>query len=147
VHACTQKIILVFVCGTYVPTLAYLWYLVCVSGMSVRPYPPHHMGRTQLCDDFFHTHLEIFLSILFWPFVLFVCIFYSEIDDHGVRRGDTGQILALWRRPVASRAALYLPYRAMHAVSHRNIAMTIKMTSEGGEFFAIVIFFVVHNHS
>ena len=28
VHACTQHIILVFVCGTYVPTLAYLWYLV-----------------------------------------------------------------------------------------------------------------------
>ncbi len=28
VHACTHKIILVFVCGTYVPTLAYLWYLV-----------------------------------------------------------------------------------------------------------------------
>jgi hypothetical protein len=27
VHACTQQIILVFVCGTYVPTLAYLWYL------------------------------------------------------------------------------------------------------------------------
>jgi hypothetical protein len=25
--------------------------------------------------------------------------------------------------------------------------MTIKMTSEGGVFFAIVIFFVVHNHS
>ena len=28
VHECTQQIILVFVCGTYVPTLAYLWYLV-----------------------------------------------------------------------------------------------------------------------
>ncbi len=28
VHACTQQIIQVFVCGTYVPTLAYLWYLV-----------------------------------------------------------------------------------------------------------------------
>jgi len=28
VHACTQQIILVFVCGTYVPTLAYLWYPV-----------------------------------------------------------------------------------------------------------------------
>ncbi len=28
VHACIQQIILVFVCGTYVPTLAYLWYLV-----------------------------------------------------------------------------------------------------------------------
>ena len=25
----------------------------------------HIMGRTQLYDDFFHTHLEIFLSILF----------------------------------------------------------------------------------
>ena len=31
VHACTQQIILVFVCGTYVPTLAYLWYLVSQS--------------------------------------------------------------------------------------------------------------------
>jgi len=29
VHACTQQIILVFVCGSCVPTLAYLWYLVC----------------------------------------------------------------------------------------------------------------------
>ena len=28
VHACTQQIILVFVCGRYVPTLAYLCYLV-----------------------------------------------------------------------------------------------------------------------
>jgi len=28
VHECTQQIILVFVCGPYVPTLAYLWYLV-----------------------------------------------------------------------------------------------------------------------
>jgi len=28
VYACTQQIILVFICGMYVPTLAYLWYLV-----------------------------------------------------------------------------------------------------------------------
>jgi hypothetical protein len=35
VHACTHKIILVFVCGTYVPTLAYLWYLVQSYGLYV----------------------------------------------------------------------------------------------------------------
>jgi len=34
VHACTQQIILVFVCGTYVPTLAYLWYLVIATWQS-----------------------------------------------------------------------------------------------------------------
>jgi len=28
VHACTHQIILVFACGMYVATLAYLWYLV-----------------------------------------------------------------------------------------------------------------------
>jgi len=37
-------------------------------------------------------------------------IFYAQIDDHGVRWGDTGRILAQWRRPVASRVALDLPY-------------------------------------
>jgi hypothetical protein len=42
------------------------------------------------------------------------------------------QILALWGRPVASRVALDLPNWAMCAVLHRNIDMTIEMTSEGG---------------
>ena len=36
VHACTHKIILVFVCGTYVPTLAYLWYLVLKKNFRAR---------------------------------------------------------------------------------------------------------------
>jgi hypothetical protein len=35
-------------------------------------------------------------------------IFYTKIDDHCVRRGDTGQIIARWRRLVASRVALDL---------------------------------------
>jgi hypothetical protein len=65
-------------------------------------------------------------------------MFYAKINDHGVRRGNTGQILTLWQRPVTSRVALDLPCWAMHTVSHRHIAMTIKMTSEGGVFFAIV---------
>ena len=37
-------------------------------------------------------------------------IFYAEIDDHGVRWGDTGQILARSRCSEASRVALDLPY-------------------------------------
>ena len=36
--------------------------------------------------------------------------FYAKIDDHGIRWGNKGQILARWRRPVASRVALDLPY-------------------------------------
>ena len=35
--------------------------------------------------------------------------FYAKIDDHGVRWGDTGQILAQWRCTVASSVALDLP--------------------------------------
>jgi hypothetical protein len=36
VHTCTQQIILVFVCGTYVPTLAYyLWCLVWATPKTV----------------------------------------------------------------------------------------------------------------
>ena len=61
-------------------------------------------------------------------------IFYAEINDHGVRWGDTGRILARWRRPVASRLALDLPYWAMPSASYRLIRMAIEMTSEGGAF-------------
>ena len=64
--------------------------------------------------------------------------FIAEIDDHGVRRGDRGQILARWHCPMASRLALLdLLCQAMHDVSHRHTAMAAKMTSEGGVFFAI----------
>ena len=37
-------------------------------------------------------------------------IFYAEIDDLGVRRGNMGRIIARWWRPVASRVALDLPW-------------------------------------
>jgi len=54
--------------------------------------------------------------------------FYSEIDDHGVRPGDTVQILAQWWRTVASRVAVDLPYWAMRLVvlpdPHGHILMT-----------------------
>ena len=61
-------------------------------------------------------------------------IFYAEIDDHGVRRGDTGRILAQWQHMVASRVALDLPYWAMRSTSYHLIRMAIEMTSEGGAF-------------
>ena len=61
--------------------------------------------------------------------------FFAEIDDHGVRRGNTGQILALWRRPVASRVALDLPYWAMRLASYHLIRSAIEMASKVGAFF------------
>jgi len=63
-------------------------------------------------------------------------IFYAEIDDHGVRWGDTGQILTQWRRPVASRVALDLPYWALRLVLYRLIRMAIEMASESAAFFS-----------
>jgi hypothetical protein len=61
-------------------------------------------------------------------------IFYAKIDDHGIRRGNTGQILTQWWHMVVSRVALDLPYWVMHLTSYRLIRMAIEMTSKGGAF-------------
>jgi hypothetical protein len=63
-------------------------------------------------------------------------IFYADIDDHGVRQDDTGQILARSRCTGASRVALDLPYWAMHLASYRLIRMAIEMASKVGSFFS-----------
>ncbi len=47
-------------------------------------------------------------------------VFYAEIDDHGVCRDDTGQILARSWRSVASRVALDLPYWVMRSAPYPN---------------------------
>jgi hypothetical protein len=65
-------------------------------------------------------------------------IFYTEIDDHGVCRGDTGRILARWRRPVASRIALDLPHWAMRSSPYCLIQMAIEMASKAADFFSVV---------
>jgi hypothetical protein len=62
-------------------------------------------------------------------------MFYAKINDHGIRRGNTGQILAQWWRPVASRVALDLPYWVMRLAPYHLIRMAIKMASEVGAFF------------
>ena len=67
-------------------------------------------------------------------------IFYAKINDHGFRRGDTGKILAQWRRPVASKVALDLPYWAMRSAPYRLIRMAIEMAREAGASFSFVDF-------
>jgi len=61
-------------------------------------------------------------------------VFYTEIDDHGVRQGDTGQIIAWWQHPVAYKVALNMFRRAMRSSLHRRIVMVVKMAHDGGKF-------------
>ena len=67
---------------------------------------------------------------------------YAKIDDHGVRRGHTGQIFAQWQRPVASRVALDLPYWGMCLALYRLIHMAIEMAREAGAMFFFVFDFM-----
>ena len=67
-------------------------------------------------------------------------IFYAKIDDHGIRWGDTGRILAGWRRSVASKVALDLPYWAMRSESYRLTRMAFEMAREAGACFSVVDF-------
>ena len=70
--------------------------------------------------------------------------FYAKIDDHGIHRSDTGQILAQWRHLVASRVALDLPHWVMRSALYRLIHMAVEMTSEGGVLFCHRQLFVMH---
>ena len=68
-----------------------------------------------------------------------------KIDDHdhGAHRGDTGQILAQWRRPgVASSEALDVLYWAMHPTSYGHICMAIETASNQLTFFYVIVFFL-----
>ena len=64
-------------------------------------------------------------------------IVYAKIDDHCVRWGDTGRIIAPWQSPVASRVALDLPYWAMRSAPYRLIRMAIEMASKSAAFFSV----------
>ncbi len=74
-------------------------------------------------------------------------IFDAKIDDHGVRRGNTGGIITQWWRPVASRVALDLPYWAMRLAPYRLIRMAIEMASKAGAFFSVINFMSCTNVS
>ncbi len=74
-------------------------------------------------------------------------IFWAKIVYHDIRRGNTGQILAQWRRLMASRVALDLLLWAMCSALYRLIRMAIKMASEVGAFVCCRHFFRLTNHS
>ena len=65
---------------------------------------------------------------------------YAKIDDHGIRQGNTGPILAQWQHPVASRVALDLPYWVMRSALYRLIRMAIETARDAGAFFSVVDF-------
>jgi hypothetical protein len=50
------------------------------------------------------------------------------------RRGDTEQVVARWRRPVASSEALVMLHWVMSSVLHRHTAMAIEIACNGGAF-------------
>jgi len=52
----------------------------------------------------------------------------------GGRRGNTEQVVAQWRRPVASGEALVMLHWAMRSVWHRRTATAIEMACDGGAF-------------
>ena len=61
-------------------------------------------------------------------------IFYAKLDDHGIRRGNMGQIIAQWWRSVASRVALDLPYWEMRPASYRLIRTAFKTARKADPF-------------
>ena len=85
-----------------------------------------------------------FGGAIFTATTLFVC---AKTDDPGGRRGDTGQILARWWRPVASNVAQDVLHWGMCSVLQMWIAKAIETASEGGAFVFHRQFAVVHNLS
>ena len=64
--------------------------------------------------------------------------FYAKFDDHDVRRGDSGQIIARWRRPVAFKIALDLPYQAMRSAPYRQFRMATEKARKSGACFSVI---------
>ncbi len=71
----------------------------------------------------------------------------SQIDDHDIHRGNMGQILAQWRRLMASRVALDLLLWEMRSALYRLIRMATKMARKVGAFVRCRRFFCLTNHS
>jgi hypothetical protein len=77
---------------------------------------------------YWRTASAIQMAILFGTFFCrcFICC------CPGGRWGNTEQVVARWRRPVASRVALDMLHWVMCFVLHRHTAMAIKTTNNGG---------------
>jgi hypothetical protein len=66
-----------------------------------------------------------------------LCVLF-EFFDHGGRQGNTAQVLARWRHPVASSEVLDMLYWAMCPASYRCIAMAIEIAIDSPAFFVAV---------
>jgi hypothetical protein len=61
--------------------------------------------------------------------------------------GDTEQVVAQCRRPVASGVALDMPHQAMPSVLPVCTAVAIETANNGGHSFVIINFVINHNQS
>jgi hypothetical protein len=75
-----------------------------------------------------HTTAAINMATLLGVFV-YCCLFAC---CPGGRWGNTEQVVARWRHPVASGVALDMMHWAMRFILHRRTAMAIKMANVGG---------------
>jgi len=73
-------------------------------------------------------------------------VFSTYFDDHGGRRGDTAQVLAIWRHLVASSVALDVLHWAICIASDRCIAVAMEMAGNLPAFFVALISLLAHNH-
>ena len=60
---------------------------------------------------------------------------FNKFVDHGGRQGDTAQLLARWRHPVAPSEALDVLYWAMRPALYRRIRMSIEIACDLPSFF------------
>ena len=75
-------------------------------------------------------------------------IFYAKINDQSVCRGNRGQLLAQWRRGIASRVALVLlRHRSMCSALHQRIVMAIKNGPRQRYIRLLPSFFCLTTHS
>ncbi len=65
----------------------------------------------------------------------------------GSRWGNTEQVVAQCRHPVASGVALDMLHWAMPSILPRRTAVAIKTANNGGHSFIIIDFVINHNHS
>jgi len=99
---------------------------------------------TKLAASILCLYAASFRGAVFITTTLVVC---AETDDPGGHRGNTVQIVARWRCPVASNVAQDVLHRVMWSVLQWWIAKAIDTASEGGAFVCHHRFVVVHNLS
>jgi hypothetical protein len=116
----------------YVCPMASIGHNTCLiaafSGFYQSPGPPLPGNAQDIVPAHHHGHQngQQSWSIFCCPFV---CCW------PGGNWGNTEQVVAWWRHPVASGVALDMLYRAMPSVSLRRTTMAIKTTNNGGTFW------------